>query len=107
MAVLSLRALTLMLIAVPGMAMAGELKIDRLEVVYGQAEVVDAGVIDVYTATGVSRIGLSRPAPSASDLRYQLTMAVRVQCLIFGDTASASCLGIDAFGSKWKLGGNP
>ena len=93
------------LIGISCAAAEGKLKIAQLTVVSGQAEVVDAGALNVYNDRGITRIGLMRPARSEADLRQQLTLAVTVKCLMFGDAQSAACHGVDAFGARWRLGG--
>ena len=98
-------ALSGVVIGISGAAAEGKLNIAQLTVVSGQAEVIDAGALDLYNDRGITRIGLMRPAKSEADLREQLTLAVTVKCLMFGDAQSAACHGVDAFGARWQLGG--
>ncbi|WP_068081887.1 hypothetical protein [Polycladidibacter stylochi] len=83
---------------------ASELAMPKLEQISGRAEVVSKSTLNIHSNTGITQIALMHPANTKMKLRQQLHTAVMVKCFLFGSADAASCVAIDALGSKWAIG---
>ncbi|MDD7908946.1 MULTISPECIES: hypothetical protein [Pseudovibrio] len=79
-------------------------EIQKLSVVEGRAEVLNAKALNIYSDYGITRVELMWPAKSAIELQSQLLGVRTVKCLLFGSRLSVSCMAYDSFGTSWALG---